>query len=127
MEAEQRVIDELVGLETLRLQMREFLKKHGLATALCDDDAWWHEFLRHYGGVVEDCSLSCRSDPKGELRFVRKVTFSKGTEPPAGAHVPFRMTWDIELIDGGHVMMQGNQVATDGVPPFRTFRVGFRR
>jgi len=121
--AEERVFDEFVTLKALRAHLRAFLQRHQLATRLCDDDGWWHEFLKHYAGVIEDGSLSCSADPSAELTYLKKVTFIKGDSSPAGAHVPFAMTWRVDLLDGRCVTMKGNLFKPAGGRWLRAFGV----
>jgi len=69
-----------------------------LPTDLCDDDWHWFAFLTAYAGVIEDGSLTCQGP--GSLKIVNKVTFTKGQPTMANGHVPFCITWEIQLKDG---------------------------
>ncbi len=100
--AEQRMYHELHIFAALKDELRSFLAGYGLPTDLCDDSVRWRLFLQHYAGVIEDGTLSC-SAKTGELKYVRKVVFSKGPPItwPKGVEMflPFDLTWDILLLD----------------------------
>ena len=121
--AEEKVFDEFVSLKALRGHLRAFLQRHRLPARLCDDDGWWHQFLTHHAGVIDDGSLSCSADTNGELAYLKKVTFTKGDTLHAGAHVPFAMTWRVDLLDGRSVTMSGTLVKPTGGRWLRTFGV----
>lgn len=100
---------EFVFLDSFRSQLRELLSKYGLPMALCDDDDRWNAFIQHYAGIIEDGSLSC--DGKNlQLKLVRKVVFAKGREQQ-DSHVPFDLSWQIELLDGRGLTFEGHAVA----------------
>jgi hypothetical protein len=94
-----RMLQELVLLTTFREQLKNFLQAYGLPTAVCDDDARWHKFLKSYAGIIEDGSLSCPAK-SAELNFVSEVTFNKGKTAKAGSYFPFDLSWRVRLIDG---------------------------
>jgi hypothetical protein len=94
--AEHRMLRDFVFLDTFKQQFRTFLNAFDLPTAICDDDAQWHEFLRHYSGVIEDGSLACEGD---DLKLVEKVIFTKGRPRASGMYIPFDLSWDIVLLN----------------------------
>lgn len=94
---EHRMFREFVFLETFRAQLKELLVAYGLPTAVCVENDLWHEFITHYAGIIEDGSLSL-DDTDSSLKWVRKVTFSKG-KATTDSYVPFDLSWEIELLD----------------------------
>jgi hypothetical protein len=97
--AERRLLREFVLLNTFRLQFRQFLQAYDLPTALCDENSRWHEFVKHYAGVIEDGSLSCNAKTNA-LKLVSEVIFSRGTAAMPGSYIPFGLEWTIILTDG---------------------------
>jgi len=95
---EHRMLREFIFLDTFRVQFSELLNSYALPTKLCDDDNLWHEFLTHYAGIIEDGSLSCRSNSP-TLKWVKEVVFTKGRTRTDG-FIPFDLTWEIQLLDG---------------------------
>jgi hypothetical protein len=87
-------------LDTFRRELRDFLHHYDLQTALCDDDPQWFDFLSAYSGVIEDGTLSTKTDKNNELGAVKQVTFKKGDALSEDHHVNFVIQWDIELKDG---------------------------
>ncbi len=51
---DHRMLREFVFLDTFRQQFKQFLQAYDLPTGICDEDARWHGFLKHYAGVIED-------------------------------------------------------------------------
>lgn len=94
---ENRALHEFV-FDTFRDQLRAFLKKYDLPTALCDEKQRWHEFLTYYSKVVEDGSISC-SAPTKKMGVISEVVFTRGREVP-GYYLPFGLIWTISLQDG---------------------------
>jgi hypothetical protein len=97
---ERKLLEDFIFLDMFRQQLREFLGRYGLPVSLCDETAQWFAFIAAYGGVIEDGSLSTEADKNGELQAVKRVTFTKGEDLPAGHHVPFVIQWQIDLKDG---------------------------
>jgi hypothetical protein len=96
---EYRMCKEFVLLNTFREQFRTFLRGYGLPTAVCDEDARWHQFLKSYAGIIEDGSLSCRAKAPG-LNHIREVTFNKGKPARPDSYLSFGFSWSILLLDG---------------------------
>jgi hypothetical protein len=110
---EYHVFREFVFLDSFRVQLKQLLNAYGLPTALCDEDERWHEFIKHYAGIIEDGSLSC--DGKNlPLKWVRKVVFTKG-HPQPDSHVPFELSWQIDLLDGRSLLVSVHTAAPSGV------------
>jgi hypothetical protein len=111
--AEHRMSREFVFLDTFRKQFAHFLKAYALPTVLCDEDSRWHEFLKHYAGVIEDGSLSCnaRTQP---LKLVREVVFTRGRVAEPGSYLPFGLAWTIILIDGRKLTVEVRASAPGG-------------
>jgi hypothetical protein len=86
---------ELSFLESFRNQLAQFLAAYDLPTALCKNNDRWHEFLKHYAGVIEDGSLSCQAK-KSDFKLLRGVSFTKGPWRK-DAHIPFSLTWKMFL------------------------------
>ncbi|MGA8873444.1 MAG: hypothetical protein WB460_20030 [Candidatus Acidiferrales bacterium] len=118
--AENTALNHFVQLDTLREQLRDFLLFFGLPSALCDDDACWHEFVEHYSGVIEDGSVSCAS---GDLRFVEKVIFSRGQRQRAGSYIPFDLVWEIVLKGGRKIVVEGSASPLPSGKPMRVWTV----
>ena len=97
--AEHALFQEFVYLETFRKELLQFLAMHDLPTSLCDKNARWFRFLAAYAGVIEDGSLTCRSNEPDKLKIVTRVTFTKGAPRTPEGHVPFGIKWDILLKD----------------------------
>ena len=95
---EDRILRDFVLMNTFRNQFIEFLKGYGLPTVICEQESRWYEFLKHYAGIIEDGSLSCRSSD--EFKFVREVVFAKGRDRVGEAYIPFDLSWRIGLRDG---------------------------
>ena len=91
--------------ETFRQQFRAFLHSFDLPTAICDDDAQWHEFLKHYSGVIEDGSLECQGQG---LKFVHKIIFRRGRARPSESYIPFDLVWEIALLNGKSLRVEVN-------------------
>ena len=72
-----RMLREFVLLDTFRQQFKQFLQAYDFPTGICDEDARWHEFLKHYAGVIEDGSLSCNAK-EHPLKLIDEVVFTKG-------------------------------------------------
>jgi hypothetical protein len=114
--ASNRMVGEFLSFETLRSQMHDFCRANGIRTDTTADDSRWNEFVRHYAGVIEDCSLEIRSPNQG-LRHVKQLTFMKGNDARGQfAHIPFDMVWHVALLDGRSVDVSVNaRPATNGV------------
>ena len=91
---ENRMLRDFVYLDTFRQQLATFLNESCLPRAICDKDSRWHEFLRHYAGVIEDGSLTCEGQG---LKFVEKLIFTKGMVRSENHFIPFDLVWDIAL------------------------------
>jgi hypothetical protein len=102
MRREQAMLREFVFLESFRQQFKQFLQAFHLPTAICDEDGRWNEFLIHYGGVIEDGSLSCKAKKANSLKRVSEVVFTKGRIAVGSEnfHQPFHVTWTIILSNG---------------------------
>jgi hypothetical protein len=111
---EHLLFRDFIFLTTFRQQLRGFLASYGLPLSLCDLDEQWHAFIEAYGGVIEDGSLSTKSDKKNELGAVKQVIFTKGEDLTANHHVPFVIQWNIELKDGRSVRTKVQTVPTGG-------------
>lgn len=119
---EHRMMREFIFLDTFRGQFREFLEGYSLPSTVCDEDQHWHEFLKHYSGIIEDGSLSCE-DKTQRLKIVRKVIFSKSQRRASDTYIPFDLAWDIVLSDGRILRVEvnaaplpdGNQVVLHGI------------
>jgi hypothetical protein len=97
---EHQMLQEFIYLHTFRQQFRQFLENFGLPATICQEDSRWHEFLKHYAGVIEDGSISCVAKA-GDLKFVSKVIFKKGRSTESeNNHLPFALSWSIVLLDG---------------------------
>jgi hypothetical protein len=96
--AENRAFRQLL-LDSFREQLREFLVAYNLPTELCDKDDQWQVFLKHYSGVVEDGTLSCKSKEQ-RLKHVSEVVFGKARRSLAEANLPFYPSWRIVLLNG---------------------------
>jgi hypothetical protein len=92
-------------LDSFRNQFRQFLQPFNLPTAVCDEDARWNEFLTHYGGVIEDGSLSCEANA---LKLVREVVFTKGRIAAGSEDFrrPFRVIWTIIFLSGQELTLE---------------------
>jgi hypothetical protein len=91
---------DFVYLETFRQQLGELLKQYELPERLTSSDDAWFAFLEAYGGVIEDGTLSMKSDKHNEIDAVEELTFKKGKALPSEYHVNFTIHWDIALKDG---------------------------
>ena len=106
--ASNRMVREFLILDTLRSQLRDFFQSSHIRTDLIDDDARWHEFVRHYAGVIEDGSLSIRAGHHG-MKHIQQVTFAKGRDAIGEfALLPFDMMWRIALLDGRSIDVDVN-------------------
>jgi hypothetical protein len=112
---EHQMLREFVFLDTFRQQFKKFLQAYNLPTAICDEDRRWHEFLKHYAGVIEDGSLSCHAKAH-PLTLVKEVIFSKGRTPAnlKEFYIPFGLAWTIVLIDGRKLTVEVQASASNG-------------
>ena len=90
---------DFVYLETFRQQLGDFLKQYGLPHSQTSSNDAWFAFLAAYGGVIQDGTLSMKSDKNNEID-AEEVTFKKGKALPSEYHVNFTIHWDITLKDG---------------------------
>jgi hypothetical protein len=77
-------------------------------------------------GITPESSkmARCPAAPIQAWAFLREeVSFEKGDGPLAGAHVPFVMTWRVELRDGRQLTMGGNLFRPSGGRWLRGFGV----
>lgn len=111
---EHRLFRDFIFLDTFRWQLRGFLAGYGLPLSLCDLDTHWYAFIEAYGGVIEDGTLSTKSDKKDELGAVKNVVFKKGEDLTADHHVSFVIQWNIELKDGRTLSTNVETVPTGG-------------
>ncbi len=102
---EHQTLKDLVFSDTFRQQFRAFLNHFDLRAAICDEDAQWHEFLKHYSGVIEDGSLECQGEG---LKLVDKVVFRKGRPRPTESYIPFDLIWEIVLLNGKTLKVEVN-------------------
>ncbi len=110
---EYQMFREFLLLESFKNQLRQFLQERNLPTGICDEDARWQEFVRHYAGVIEDGTLSC-SAKAGALKHVAKVIFKKGRTFEKGDHYfPFALVWTAVLTDGRKAETEVNAFAHD--------------
>lgn len=113
---EHQMLREFVFLDTFKLQFKNFLQIYNLPTAICDEDQRWHEFLKHYAGVIEDGSLSC-SAKSHPLKLISEVIFTKGRTVAAQQdfYVPFGLAWTIALLDGRKLTVEVKASAPNGI------------
>jgi hypothetical protein len=111
--AEHAIFREFLYLDTFKKELFAFLGGHDLPTALCDEDERWFSFLRTFGGVIEDGSLTCVSTGPDRLRTVDRVTF-KGPHRTRYGHPLFGIKWDILLKDRRRLEVEvATQLNTD--------------
>jgi hypothetical protein len=112
---EHRMLREFVYLDTFRKQFKEFLQAYNLPTGICDQDARWHEFLKHYAGVIEDGSLSCQANAH-PLKLIKEIVFSRGRTPANSKdfYIPFGLAWTIVLVDGRKLTVEVQASASNG-------------
>ena len=110
-----RMLRELVLLDTFRQQFKQFLQHYDLPTVICDEDPRWHEFLKHYAGVIEDGSLSCKTEAPS-LKLIDEVVFTKGRalETSQSFYLPFALAWTIVLLDGKKLTLEIKASAPNG-------------
>jgi hypothetical protein len=111
---EERLFRDFIFLDTFRQQLHGFLAGCGLPLSLCDLDTRWYAFIGAYGGVIEDGTLTTKSDKKNELGAVKNVVFTKGKDLTADHHVSFVIQWNIELKDGRTLRTNVETVPTGG-------------
>ena len=107
---EHGMLREFVFLDTFRQQFKRFLQTYDLPTNVCDEDSRWHEFLKHYAGIIEDGSLSCQAK-SDSLKRLSQVVFRKGRAATSGNHIPFDLSWTIVLLDGSLMTVDVKAVA----------------
>jgi hypothetical protein len=97
---------EFVFFDSFRAQLKALFTQYDLPTTVCDDEGFWHTFLEHYAGIIEDGSLSCDCDGKNmHLKQVSRVVFTKGRARD-GSHVPFGLSWQIDLKNSGSLILE---------------------
>lgn len=101
------MLEEFASLETFRRQFKQFLGSYDLPTGVCDEKVRWHEFLKHYTGVIEDGSLSCNAKTH-PLKLIERIIINKGTEfiDSEEFYMPFGLAWSIVLIDGRKLVVE---------------------
>jgi hypothetical protein len=112
---DHRMLREFVLLDTFRQQFKQFLQAYGLPTGICDEDPRWHEFLKHYAGVIEDGSLSCKAKAH-PLKLIDEVVFTKGRalETSQSFYLPFVLAWTIVLLEGKKLTLEVKASAPNG-------------
>jgi hypothetical protein len=90
---------DFIFLATIRNQLKTFLQRYNLPTDLCDLDESWHQFINAYGGVIEDGTLSLKTN-SNPLGAVKQITFKKLGKLSDRHHVSFVIQWRIDLFDG---------------------------
>lgn len=110
---ENRMFREFVFLDTCREQFKQFLQAYDLPTDICDDNSRWHEFLKNYAGVIEDGSLSCQAKAL-PLTLVDKVVFTRGRSATSESYIPFRLSWNIVLLDKRTLTVEVEASAING-------------
>ncbi len=112
---EHRMLREFVFLDTFRQQFKQFLQAYNLPTGICDENPHWHEFLRHYAGVIEDGSLSCQAKAH-PLKLINEVVFTKGRTAPTSQsfYILFGLAWTIVLLDGRKLTVEVKASAPNG-------------
>jgi hypothetical protein len=95
---EHRMLREFVLFDTFKNQFAEFLTAYDLPREVCDEEPRWNQFLANYVAIIEDGSLSCRTE--NHFKFVRDVVFTKGRPRSEDTLMPFDLAWHIGLLDG---------------------------
>ena len=77
----------LVSPQTLRAELRKFLKQHRLKFSCCEDGVLWKRFVKYLAGIVDEVPLRCswskrfkKDDPNGSAlltNHVESVTVSR--------------------------------------------------
>jgi hypothetical protein len=121
---EHQMLLEFIFLHSFRQQFRQFLESLGLPTTICEEDPRWHQFLKHYAGVIEDGSISCKAKP-GDLKIVSEVIFRKGRPTESeNNHLPFGLSWSIVLLDGRTLTVEVEAApALPGAPQAINYRL----
>jgi hypothetical protein len=100
--AQQALVQEFATFDSFRIDLLEFLSRHGLPTDLCVRDDLWFAFLEAYALVIEDGSLFC------PVTTIDAVTFS--TRPPGmtPSDLSFAPTWLVWLKQphNGHTALE---------------------
>ena len=97
---EHYLFREFIYLDNLRRDLKLFLGKYFLPTALCDDNTRWFAFITAYAAAIEDRELTIR-DKSDTLIAVSKVVFRKGRKPlMKDPQMPFSIQWDVHFEDG---------------------------
>lgn len=96
---EHRLFQDFIFLDTIRQQLKAFLKSRNLPIQICEEQERWYDFLNAYGGVIEDGTLALKAK-SSPLSAVKQVTFKKGEELTDEHHVPYVIQWRIDLLDG---------------------------
>jgi hypothetical protein len=98
---EYRLFRDFIFLDTFRQQLSEFLESYKMPLSFCHEDDWWYVFLAAYSGIIEDGTLSIKSDKEdAKLTAVKHVIFRKGKNLTEDHRVPFVIEWNIALKDG---------------------------
>lgn len=101
---ENKIFRDFVYFDSFRTGLKAFLLSYDLPTSLCDDEARWQEFAKHYAGIIQDGSISCKN-PRLPLKMVREVIFTKGRARDE-ALLPFDLVWKINMLDGSSLSVE---------------------
>lgn len=111
---EHEMLREFVFLDTFKKELKQLFRAYDLPATLCDDKEWWHDFMRHYAGVIEDGSLSCTAK-RQPLKLIKEVVFTKGRALTTGDfYLPFGLVWNIALVDGRTLTVEVKARAFEG-------------
>jgi hypothetical protein len=79
----------VLTMSNFRNELNAYLHSQGLCAATPNENDKWADFLKHYGGVIEDCPLRCISQG---LRYVDEVVLNVlNILPPHAAEAGFRL------------------------------------
>lgn len=100
--AQRALVQEFATFDSFRIDLLDFLSRHGLPTDLCVRDDVWFTFLAGYALVIEDGSLF------SAVTTVDALTFS--TRPPGvtPSDLSFAPTWLVWLKQphNGHTALE---------------------
>jgi hypothetical protein len=52
-------LKQLVSPQTLRAELKKFLKQHGLRFSCCEDGVLWKRFVKYLAGIIDETPLQC--------------------------------------------------------------------
>ena len=71
-------LKQLVSPQTLRAELKKFLKQHSLRFTCCENGVLWKRFVKYLAGIVDETPLLCSlTKPYIKTNHVESITVSR--------------------------------------------------